>query len=256
MACCPPGSHGPKARDESAPLKGSMQKAGEIPIYVTGSLTDNGLAVVVCEDIFGIDSGRTKELADRYATELNCLVVVPELLLEDTWPESYGAPRPCNFPWFIPFLRRNNDIATTKRFQDHVAPFITEKGAKSFAWIGFCLGCCMGAGIASDARFKCGVACHPAFQGFGLAGGNSLDKVMSSMKSPLLVLQTVNDDKKCINLSKQAMEKKANQECLVENYADQVHGFVNRGDMKDEKIARDVEKAISRTVEYIKSKIA
>ena len=254
--CCPPGSTGPKARDTSIPLKGAVQSMGELEVYVTGQLSENGLAVVVCEDIMGIDSGRTKEIADRLAVDLNCLVVLPEFLMKDTWPESYGAPGPCNFAWFIPFLRRNNDKVTTKRFEDNVLPYLNAQGAKSLAWFGVCLGGCIGAALAANSLFKCGVACHPAFQGFGLAGGHTMDEVMSAIKGPVLYFPTVNEPKiaQPNGAVQKLIQERAKQECLVEPYLDQVHGFVNRGDISQPSVARDVEKVLVRAVEFIRQK--
>lgn len=254
--CCPAGSTEPKRRDPAVALKGEMRKINGLDAYVVGSLPSSGLALIVCEDISGIDSGRTKEIADRFAENIGCLVVLPELL-GDIWPESYGAPALCNMPWFIPFLRRNNDLVTTKRFQDSILPFLLEQGATKFAFVGFCLGGCIGTALASDKRFICGATCHAAFQGFGIAGGHTLEEVISAVKCPMLLLPTSNDPKiaQPDGIVHKILVEKAKVECNIEPYSEQVHGFVNRGDIKDEKVSRDVEKALTRVESFIKSKL-
>lgn len=73
-ACCPPGSW-PALQLNYTP-KGKIVDIGGVSLYEVGSGTK---ALVLFEDIFGIESGRHKTIADTYA-ELGFKVYLPEFL--------------------------------------------------------------------------------------------------------------------------------------------------------------------------------
>ena len=73
MSCCPPGALG-KLGEQGYSPKGKVVRVEDLDIYVVGH-GDN--CVVWNYDIFGFDSGRTKQLADLLA-ESGFLVVMPD----------------------------------------------------------------------------------------------------------------------------------------------------------------------------------
>lgn len=73
-ACCPPGSW-PALQVDYTP-KGKMLELGGLSLYEVGS---GNKALVLFEDIFGIESGRHKTVADTYAA-LGFKVYMPEFL--------------------------------------------------------------------------------------------------------------------------------------------------------------------------------
>jgi len=63
MSCCPPESLGQLGEEDYKP-RGSITNRGDLPIYVVGS---GSKAIIWNYDIFGFDSGRTKQLCDIVA---------------------------------------------------------------------------------------------------------------------------------------------------------------------------------------------
>ena len=73
MSCCPTGSLD-RLGEQGYQPKGKVVRVGDLDIYVVGS---GGKCVIWNYDIFGFNSGRTKELADLLA-ESGFLVVMPD----------------------------------------------------------------------------------------------------------------------------------------------------------------------------------
>ena len=74
MGCCPPGSWPQLASDYTC--KGKIVDADGVPVYRMGS---GNKVLLIVEDIFGIQSGRHKVMADLFAG-LGYNVFMPELL--------------------------------------------------------------------------------------------------------------------------------------------------------------------------------
>lgn len=83
MSCCPPGSHGKRRASSSGCSSGGRLVVIEdgdgepnrnLPCYVAANsapLETSRRVVVVYTDVFGVDSGRHKQFADRLAAALN-----------------------------------------------------------------------------------------------------------------------------------------------------------------------------------------
>jgi len=84
-----------------------------------------------------------------------------------------------------------------------------------------------------------------------------MDEVISAVKCPMLIFPTSNDPKisQPGGEVEKVLKEKAKVECILEPCMDQVHGFVNRGDVSDPKVKAGVEKVLARAEEFIKSKV-
>lgn len=72
MSCCPPNSWPELATDYKS--VGNVTKVGDLEIYYVGK---GPKCIIWNYDIFGFDSGRTRQLCDLFAKE-GFLVVMPD----------------------------------------------------------------------------------------------------------------------------------------------------------------------------------
>lgn len=77
MSCCPPGSLGSCAESSSFQSSGRFVDYGGIRCYASGSESHATSLVVVFHDLFGIFSGRTRQICDSVAAQ-GCYVVMPD----------------------------------------------------------------------------------------------------------------------------------------------------------------------------------
>jgi len=248
--CCPPGSHGP-APPATAALRGSMVRMGALSAYVVNAESATTRAVVCGPDIFGLDSGSSKAICDRVARDTGHVVVMPDLYEGEPWPEAWGMPTArLNLLWFVPWLRRHNNDAARRRLYDSVVPYLESRGVESWAWYGFCVGATMCAPLSADARCKGGVGCHPSFNALTYAGGPSFERTFGAFKSPLLVIASANESKDA-RVTAPALVRAAGQSCVVSEYNENKHGFVNRGDPNDPAVGPERERAIQEMVAFL-----
>lgn len=253
-ACCPPDSHGPVTADASKQLQGRIIKLGSIEAYVVNESSSTGKAVICGPDIFGLESGSTKEICDRVAQETGHFVILPDTNEGDPWPEKWGIPTAgLNLFWFLPWLRRHNAAKAKKVLDDHVLPYLDSKNIMGYAWFGFCMGATHCAPLSAYRNCKGGVGLHPSFNAVTapFAGGPSMKELFGNFKSPLLALVASNDSKESKVLGPGIVRDVAKQEVVVNEYVLQKHGWVNRGDEKDPSVGPDREKALGELVGFL-----
>ena len=75
--CCPCGSV--PAVEDTSPLRGQMITLGGRQCYVSGTRSGATAVVIVCHDIYGLMSGRTRLICDELAARLDgTLVILPD----------------------------------------------------------------------------------------------------------------------------------------------------------------------------------
>ena len=78
MSCCPPNAEPYLAADYAT--KGFLATLPSgLNVYVSGSASESRRAVIILPDVFGWNSGRTRNIADMFAAD-NYLAVVPQFL--------------------------------------------------------------------------------------------------------------------------------------------------------------------------------
>ena len=78
MSCCPPNAEPYLAADYTTEGE-IVTLPGGLRIYSTGKVSDLSRAVIILPDVFGWNSGRTRNIADLFASH-GYLAVVPQLL--------------------------------------------------------------------------------------------------------------------------------------------------------------------------------
>ncbi|KAF0718180.1 hypothetical protein As57867_001845, partial [Aphanomyces stellatus] len=195
MSCCPPTSLPPLPT--TSDLKPTKMGSANVFFFDNPS---SDRCVLVFPDVFGVDSGRTKE---------NC-VKLSALIEFDT---VGGFPDPSSaVPWMWPFdgLRqlltmfsvikwiRARPFETTIRpkIDDTIHHLKTQYGVTKFAGMGYCWGAWMIAKYSAvDAcEIVCGVSFHPGWRAEDVFHGpGSGAKMADPIHVPQLVLSAIDD---------------------------------------------------------------
>jgi len=244
--CCPPGSWGAVAPPAEYKNKGSMEAVGKIKAYVVRPSTPSNKALICVPDIFGLDSGRTKAICDDYSEKLGCLVIMPDILGNDVYDMSWGWPNANmgNMLWFMRWCTRHNPNKEIGVFKANVKPFLEKEKIEKFACFTFCWGALIGAALSALPECKGQVGFHPSYNAFQATFFASKATILGSIKCPQLYLPGNNDIVKPNGEFDTFIREKTSQEVTVHVYEKEMHGFVNRGDVSNPDVAKDVQAAL------------
>ncbi|KAF0719867.1 Aste57867_728 [Aphanomyces stellatus] len=210
--------------------------------------------VLVFPDVFGVDSGRTKENCVKLSAQFKVVLIEVDAL--------GGFPASAT-PWIWPFegLRRllamfpimkwikARPFETTIRpkIEDTIQHLKTQHGVTKFAAIGYCWGAWMVAKYSTveATDIVCGVSFHPSwrceevFNGTGSGANLAL-----AVQVPQLVLSAIDDPNWLHPGGKvdKLLQKKPFAS-KVRLFSDVNHGWVNRGDLSDLVVAEAVRQA-------------
>jgi len=243
-ACCPPDSLGGLKTDYKP--RGVIQNFDGLSVYTVGQ---GEKAIIVIHDLLGVDSGRTKEICDQFA-DAGYLIVMPDFFEGDGGTEkdflegfflfkTYSIMKRL---WKVPF----------KKVQEHlnksIYPFLESKGVKKIGTMGFCWGGFIVFNICADERVGAGVGFHPVYDKFFV----SVQKLTEAVKCPQLICPAENDSNEMKEGQKieKTLRKRLGDDVKIKTFPEMQHGFVNRGDMKDPKVERDVKEAIKLAFEH------
>lgn len=264
--CCPPGSLGaalaadPKSlRGENVELHSPSQ--GKVVAYVSKPPADApskpGQCLLVLHDVFGVDSGRTKQICDSYATK-GYTVILPDLTRDGSFepPESFGLGVFKTIFKAISHLYNNTRGPVLARLDEAVLPYLyNELGAKQIALMCFCWGAfpmnhLLGKHLP---EIKCAIGFHPSLQLSSLYFEN-LDSILESIQVPIAYLSAENDPAtiRPEGVAHKIMQKKPfAEECIFKEYKGVRHGWVNRGDLKDPTVLEAYTDSIKLSDEFL-----
>jgi dienelactone hydrolase len=246
--CCPPKHHpGAKPPAEYVP-KGSVAVIDGMDVYSVGDSKEKG--VIVFPEIFGIHMGRLKQICDSIA-DAGFYVVLPDLMRGDVWAMDGSRGDFSKLgEWIVKFTREKVEADIKKS----ITPLFTERGISKIGAIGFCWGSCPVLWTSASGLTKAGVSMHPSHPKLsGLLGGDE-KTLLESVKSPQMMLAAGNDSEstKAKGIADVTFSKKDfGSKCVFKEFPDMVHGWVVKGDIKDEKIARDYAAAMKLGIEFL-----
>jgi len=247
MSCCPAGSWG--ALIETAPdayvAKGKVERKGDMDLYVVGA-ADAGKCIIWNYDIFGFNGGRTKMLCDIIAQN-GFLVVMPDYYRDGRFQDPTQ-------PGTVKFLKEHTQWSKLQKDVDNVVlPFAKEFGATSFGAIGTCWGSYMVVRQGALSDFKAGVSMHPSHSPIsGLLGEKERD-LLSPIRCHQLFMPAGNDHP---NVKPKGLGSKIlGDKLVIMEFPEMVHGWTTKGDVSDEKVKRDVKKAIDEAITFFKKHV-
>lgn len=247
--CCPPRSHALDLNDKSldadtAEPKGiSLTLGSDTPCYYIGPTSPSELGLVVFVDIWGFQS-RIKHLCDYIAENGNYHVIC----VDSFRGETKGDHSDNLLEWlqsvpYDPIVKKDTLLCI-----DYLR---NDKGVVSFGAIGFCWGAwAIGKSSEDKIPFKVGVGIHPSFKVENLIFDGDAVSLMTNISFPLLLLSAENDLDYTKPGSPEVEELfKRGGDCIL--FSDMKHGWTTRGDLSDNKIKRDVKKALEDTLSFL-----
>jgi len=252
--CCPTGSW-PALNEKYSP-KGKMVDLGKgLNAYVIGDPVKGGTAIIVGLDVFGVEGGRLKPICDQLS-EQGYFVVCPDFF--------YGRPYSGEILWepILAFIKTFPYSGPRKDMIDCVLPFIDCKGIDKIGLLGFCFGAWVNFHLCGDEkiskRFICAANIHPSINVEQSVFGNDQLELADKVQCPQLLIPAGNDDdniKEDGIITKKLQSKPFGGRCVVKTFPDMAHGWVSRGDVTQEKVARDIKLALEMTFDFFQKNI-
>eukprot|EP00475_Leptophrys_vorax_P045887 TRINITY_DN9686_c0_g1_i4.p2 TRINITY_DN9686_c0_g1~~TRINITY_DN9686_c0_g1_i4.p2 ORF type:complete len:264 (-),score=73.69 TRINITY_DN9686_c0_g1_i4:84-875(-) len=254
-ACCPPGSEPFLAQPEDYKYAGTTESVSGVETYVTGS-AESKAAVIMVADVWGMNTGLHKVVADSLARQAGLLVVGPDLFHGDppfvesrTFEEQQAEGFGHVFTKFL-FDQVSPDIA------DKIIPWLknTHKISK-IGLLGFCYGGYVVAKFLPTGLIDAGASAHPAVG--AIMGGTKEDpeSFFAKSKCPVLFLNAGNDPELQApgGVLHKALESAGfGEKSVFEAFPDMLHGWTVRGEAT-ENTKRDRKRAMELFVSFFSS---
>ena len=240
MSCCPPGSL-PALQVEYSP-RGQVVDVSGTEVYISRPAGAVSTALILIPDIWGINGGRHKAVCDTMA-DRGFLAVSAEPFGDDAWKANDVGEGFVDWAKKYPYEKVEDSVL--KAFQTAKA-----EGATRFTAMGFCWGCwCMFHAIASpkfaEFNIASAVSFHPSCQLEGFFGGTPEGLTATVKVAKMHVMPAGNDPEMYLEDGAITKALQANGvDVTVTPFPDMIHGWVPRGDLDDDKVHRDVKKAL------------
>lgn len=248
--CCPPGSwEGPLNPSGPLPPKGTSftLEGTDLKVYYTPPPPNaaSKLGLVVFHDVWG-HLPRLLSICDSLATRGGFHVIAPDIFRGTTKDDVDDMLK-----WFQqhPYDDQHvaKDIALCLDYLTK-AHAVTSFGAMGYCWGGWAIAKSAAAGVP----WKVGVSPHPSFGVEKRAFGGDENEMIQKVNMPFLLLPAGNDPDtvKPGHPMVQHLEEKGGKSIVFD---DMVHGWTTRSDLTDPKIKQAVEKALSLSLDFLKT---
>jgi dienelactone hydrolase len=264
--CCPPGSidaalsFGIAAGGRVVKLRNGRESGRPLPCYVAGPLSGAHRAILVGHDIFGPLSGRTKLICDALAAKLPGTLVLMPYFFDDRPIAGFFSRMRHLFVRLL-FTRWHHvrpgveaalryAMAAMEQDATRSAPLAGDGGdspaPRRIGLVGFCWGGWFV--LKTLAAFPHLVACSVAFHGspqLCWLHCERINPMARAVRCPTMWLAGWNDPgltKKGGALESVLLEHSGTDHSFVS--FSMRHGWVNRGNMSDEKVAQEVRRAL------------
>ena len=137
--------------------------------------------------------------------------------------------------------------------QRHVMKYLADKNVSKVGSIGFCWGAWANT-KASAAGMNIGaiVGPHPSVKLEEFAFKRSQAELLGAVKCPVMLMLAGNDDERLKDGNELGSIVMAREGSSVVEFPEMSHGWMSRGDIKDESVARDVKLAMEKTLDFFK----
>ncbi|KAK4535340.1 hypothetical protein CDCA_CDCA04G1365 [Cyanidium caldarium] len=255
--CCPPGSW-PALQVDYKP-RGTMKDIGKgLQAYVVGS---GSRGIIVLPDVFGVESGHSKAICDAFA-DAGFVAVLPDMFRGGALqPRDPNNPLADIGAWGPKF---DYQSVLQKDVKEVLLPYLHDqcklKSNASIALAGFCWGSWMLFHMCADSSlpggpFACGISFHPSVQVEAFFFKRDPLALIDRATCPQLLLPSAGEDaslKEEGDAIKRLRAKPFGASCGVRTFPEMQHGWVNRGDLNDPKVARDSQQALELGIDFAK----
>jgi len=243
---CPPGAPGSVPPGPYTPKGSDMKLGGDLPVYVVGDRANVG--VIVAQEIFGIESGRLKQICDTIAAAgfVVCMADYHRGTNFDTigkdWSKIGG--------WLngTPWSKIQSDIDT------HLIPLLQSRGATKFGAVGFCWGSWLVFHLADTGKLAAGCYAHPSHRKLAGIYGENPDDLVKGSKCPILAYAAGDDgpDVKPGGTDEKLLEAKFPGKNEFKEWPDVKHGFTTRIPFDQDQTGRDYPLAMQGIIAFLK----
>lgn len=245
MSCCPPESW-PALKVESAHKPaGKDAVVNGVATYTVGN--DKSRALVIVTDIFGIESGRHKAIADTFAEQGFTVVLVDATLGKPVDPEKVSEQ-------IKDFALTHGWKELAPLFLNTVVPHLKSLGFDKFSTLGFCYGVWVQFLALNDPavapHIVAQVCPHPSLQLHGFHGGKG-PELSAKVAVPTLLLPAKNDPAFVQPGGEVEKDLQARGVPVETHTFAQQHGWTVRGDVSQEAVRVDVEKAFKLAIDFL-----
>mmetsp|Transcript_7458 Transcript_7458/g.12637 ORF Transcript_7458/g.12637 Transcript_7458/m.12637 type:complete len:266 (+) Transcript_7458:101-898(+) len=255
--CCPPGSLPALQGAEDYEPKGTMtsmdvqakDKVEKMEVYrvnVNGDGADPSIVLYYMYDVWGMKGTRARAMADTLSKVCNCEVVLPDLFLGDGCPSFEEMPA---------FVQR----ACSWNLAKPRCEALLKDEQRPVAFLGTCWGAYVGAwltdGTACPTAF-CQVWWHPSVDAGNMDPAMKLTEaeLVAKISVPTQVLAAELHDPQSLwpgGAVIESLTKTAPGSEGLPPAKNMAHGFSVRGDMNDEAVRVEVQKAIDNLVRFV-----
>jgi len=248
IGCCPPGSLPATAPPADYKLRGAIEDFEGIQLYVVGKDHKHGKGIILLPDIVGWNSGRIRQIADEFALT-GYLTVIPDVFAGDGWDEKKDWK---DWSLFGAWLHKS-PWSKMQTIIDRTVSYTTKHGAKTLGLGGFCWGGWAIVHACTSNKYAAAVSFHSSVIPLAKGHGEDETALLEAVKVPQLLLTAENDPPqvKKGGLAEQ-IYKKNGIEVIVHDFEKQAHGWVNRGDISNPEVAKDVRLALDLAKDFFK----
>merc|ERR1711936_76782 len=193
-------------------------------------------------DIFGPDSGRTKEDCQDISQELGLTCILPDFFRGLSWPDELPTP---------PSWEGNEAGSIREDWEFKLLPYLIERGAQSVAVVGTCFGSYIVAHTSGDSMglVKAGVGIHPSHPELMVMAGEDEATVYSNIQSPQYFMATPDSS---ASVRPGGLAEETIERTVFDEYEEPCgHGFFNRGDLADPAVAACVSQAWQHLTHFL-----
>jgi len=150
------------------------------------------------------------------------------------------------------FVQQYTWSKINKDLTQHIYPYLYSKGSKNIGFIGACWGAYVLMKACASDKIKVGVSFHPSLKN----KPETIEELAKGIKCPQLILAAGNDPEEVKEggiVERILKEKEFGDKIKVKTFEEMKHGWMIRGDMNDERVARDVKSAMEMSLEYLKA---
>ena len=234
-----------KAPEDYTPRGTEISLDNDLPAYVVGDSREK--AIIVFPEVFCWE-GRLKGICDTFA-EQGYYVIMPDIMRGDSMTnhsESEDTKIAFLGVW-AQWPRIENDCQNVFRH-------ITERGIARIGSVGFCWGAwVIFRSSALGLPLTAGAGCHPSLRLECFTGG-SVEALTNSVKCPMSLASARNDPENVqAGGEVENILKSIFPSSEVHSYPEVDHGWVTRGDLTDEVVAKGVKDALAQVSAFFQA---
>mmetsp|Transcript_66183 Transcript_66183/g.132799 ORF Transcript_66183/g.132799 Transcript_66183/m.132799 type:complete len:276 (+) Transcript_66183:70-897(+) len=267
--CCPKDSEPLLLMKDYSALGEMITLNASLPCYVARRADSTSRAVVMFSDMFGVHTGRHKQLCDDLAAD-GFIAVCPDFFVDAPYMKrapAYGSTL-CCVANFICGLASGSYAKNTKKHtwdatlrvkvMDIVVPWLQSQGARDFAAVGFCWGSYGSQKCGAQPVFKCCASFPPATDGFCKNVGEDDLQVCREATCPqlMVVTKTESDRWQPGSVAHKASEEATQGRLTWKLEGAASHGYMTRGDTKSAETMEAVKRGYKDMVALFEANMA